>query len=269
MFMRWMLVSAWMMSLTTTSFAQGLLWKLPADGTWVRFEGDYTQTISRVNEAPQVLKWTRYVTIRSVGQEEAEYQGVNQSCRWIEIEVETGDSSGGVLNAGPGGQRMFKLLVPEGSIRGTVREPVAKGKDIFASFIPIVKGYRKIGDEETLELPSQVFQLYPVVSLMQHYENLTESGPAQAISVAMTPVNAQGFKGSLVMERTNYRSTNSGEVFRCEEMPFGVAKWTATTVVEEKATTDPRSAFEQTVSIQEVMQAAEVGTDAESELLVN
>lgn len=269
MYMRWMLVLAGVVGCSSSVMAQGLIWKLPDDGAWVRFEGDYTQTITRGNDAPEQLKWTRYITIRSVGKQEAEFRGVNQACRWIEIEVETGDASGGVLDAGPGGNRLYKLLVPEGAVRGTVREPVAKGQDIFASYIPVVKGYRKIGDEETAEISSGVFQLYPVVSMLQHYENLTAEGDPQPLNVAMTPVQAQAYKGSFMMERSNYRSTNNGEVFRGSEMPFGVAKWTATTVVEEKATTDARSQFETTVTITEAMQAAEVGTDAESELIIN
>ncbi|MCA8993626.1 MAG: hypothetical protein KDA69_16045 [Planctomycetaceae bacterium] len=266
--MRWLFVCAWTVVLSSNTFAQGLLWQLPEDGAWIRYEGDYTQTITRPNEAPQVLSWTRYVTIRSVGKEDGDYRGMTQPCRWVEIEVETGDASGGVLDAGPGGQRMFKLLIPESAIRGTVREPVAKGKDIFASYIPIVKGFRKIGDNVAEPIPSGIFQIYPVVSLLQHYENLQADGDAQPLTLAKVSVNAQAYKGSLTTERNNYRSTNTGEVFRCEELPFGVAKWTATTVVEEKATTDPRSQFEETVSIKEVMQAAEVGTDAESELIV-
>jgi hypothetical protein len=272
--MRWMPLSlgtvlAHALWFASSLSAQGLLWSLPADGAWIRYEGDYTQVVQRGNEAAVNLKWTRYITIRSVGKQDAEYQGVNQPCRWIEIKVETGDASGGVLDTGPGGLRMFKLLVPEQAIRGTVFEPVPKGKEIFAAFIPVAKGYRKLGDEEPQEITSGVFDLYPVVSLLRHYPDLKPVGNPESMQLAMTAVNAQLYRGAIAVERTNYRSENNAELYRCSELPFGVARWNVTVQISEKATTDPRADFESTVTLREVMQAAEVGTDAESELLIN
>ena len=269
MFTRWIQIPVLLLCLSTPVAAQGLIWKLPEDGTWVRFEGTYTQTLPVQDVTVKPLEWRRDITIKSVGKEEAEYQGVKQACRWIEIKVVTGKTDAGVLDAGPGGSRLYKLLVPETAIRGEVNEQTPEGKQIFVSYIPVVKGWRKIGDEQPAEIASGVFQLYPVVSLLQHYRNLEASGDPQPLTLNTGNVTAQAYVGSLVTETAGYRSMNRADLYRSDELPFGVAKWSATTAVEEKGTTDPRSAFVPTITIKEEMQAAEVGGNAESELLIN
>ena len=57
-----------------TATAQGLIWKLPKDGTWVEFEGEYSQTEFRPNSPDGDLKpepWSRRLRISSVGQQMA------------------------------------------------------------------------------------------------------------------------------------------------------------------------------------------------------
>lgn len=258
--------------LVSTSQAQGLLWRLPeTDGTWVRFEGTYSQLIRRPNstQGDLSLQWRRNVTIKSVGQATGMFKGEEQACRWIELKVETGKTTEGVLDAGPGGVRIYKLLVPESAIRGTVNEPVGRGREIFASYIPFVRGYRKIGDEPEQELTGGVFQLYPTVSLLRHYRDLEGSGGEQPYTVPAGNVSGTPYRGSIVMETPTFRSSNSAEIVRSDELPFGVAKWTATTRTEEKGSTDPRSEFRETGSISEELQAVATGDGAESELLVN
>lgn len=252
--------------------AQGLLWKLPEqDGVWIRFEGDYTQQVNRPDtaEGSTSFTWKRWVTIKSVGREQATYQDSMQACRWIEIKVETGKTPEGVLDAGPGGNRIYKILVPESAIRGTVTEPIGEGREVLASYIPYVKGYRKVGDEPEKELTSGVFDLYPVISLLRHYRNFAPAGEAQSLMIAQQTVNATEFKGSLQTETPTYRSVSTADLFRSPEMPFGVAKWTASVVTSEKGSTEPRSEYKETVSVKEELQAVAVGADAESELLVN
>lgn len=250
--------------------AQGLIWSLPEDGTLVRYKGTYTQQVRRENAADGdlTLTWDRIIEIRSVGREMGDFKGEMVQCRWIEIKVETGKSPEGVLDAGPGGIRMYKLLVPEAEIRGTVEEPVSDSRSIFASHIPIVKGYRKIGDEPTQEMDSDVFQLYPVVSLLRHYTLLTEGEKAQT-SVLAGEFNTTAYNGTVVMETDVYRSTNTGEMLRSPEMPFGIVSWKAKTTTEGKGSTDPRTDFVETTVISEEMTAIAIEQNAESEFLVN
>jgi hypothetical protein len=251
--------------------AQGLIWSLPEDGTLVRYKGEYKQHIRRpdASDGDLTLTWDRILEIRSVGEEpNVEYKGKSVPCRWVEIKVETGTSPEGVLDAGPGGIRMYKLLVPESEIRGTVDEPVKEGKSIFASHIPIVRGYRKIGDEPTQELKTGLFQLYPIISLLRHYPDLAAGEKGETV-VQDDEFSTTKYTGNVTMETNVYRSTSLGEFERSDTMPFGVVGWKAKSTVEEKGSTDDRSEYRETTIIEEEMKAIAIEHGAESEFLVN
>jgi hypothetical protein len=255
-----------------SAFAQGLIWSLPEeDGVGVRYEGTYRQLIKRPNvvEGDTTITWTKRLRIASVGREEAEFRGTVQPCRWIEFKVQTGRPKEGDIDAGPGSASIYKVLIPESIVRGSLTEPVAEDREIYVSYIPIVKGYRKLGDEEAQPIDPPVLQIRPVISQLQHYRNLQpEEGPTE-IQIPLGNIQAQLYKGSSVDESPNRRVTNSAEIYRSEEIPFGVAKWTARTVVEEKPTTAPRSEFAVTSEIVEELSAHEVLNGVESELVTN
>lgn len=265
--------------------AQGLLWNLPPDGTQVRYEGTYEQTIRRPNstEGDLTLSWRRNLLIKSVGQETVEYDldssgriesgneldmwGLDESaipCRWLEFRVDTGRVVEGIIDAGPGGIRIYKILVPEAAIRGEIDDL----EGIFLSHLPIVKGYRKLGDQPTQEMESPVFQLYPVISLIRHFPDLPEQPGTQPIDVGgVGTVTASAVKGEMVTETGTSRSTNTAEIWSSAEMPFGVVQWTAKAVNEQKNPTTPRSAFQESVVLSEELTAVEVSTGAESDLI--
>jgi len=253
--------------------AQGLIWKLPeTDGTWIRYEGTYNQIVRRpdASEGDLTLEWRRNIEIKSVGVKQAQFRGEMQACRWIEFKIETGKSVEGILDAGPGGIRMYKILVPESEVRGTLTAPTQdEGRTLFVSHIPFVEGYRKLGVEAEQKMESGVFQLYPTVSLIRHYRNLQSSGTAQPVNVPAGTFNSTAYQGSTVMETAVERSTNSCELYRSDETPFGVVKWTATTKKEQKGSVDPRSEFSESAIIREELQAVSIGENAESEFLVN
>ena len=254
---------------SSVASAQGLIWSLPEDGTLVRYKGVYKQTSRQPNatEGDLELSWDRILEIRSVGGETASYQGQDTKCRWIELKVETGHSPEGVLDAGPGATRMYKLLVPESEIRGSNTVPVAGEKSIFAAFIPIVKGYRRIGDEPAKPMQAGVFQLYPLISLLRHYPDL-ETGEQTQTSVLAGDFSTTKYTGDLVMETNVYRSSNSAEIQQSKDFPFGVVSWIAKTVTEEKGTTDERSEFREVTVIEEEMKAIGIENNAQSEFLV-
>lgn len=265
------LIGGIVLALAGTTQAQGLIWSLPEDGTWVRYEGTYSQTIKRPEstQGDLTLTWRRYLTIKSVGREDHEYQGQVQPCRWIELKTETGKTTEGVLDAGPGGIRMYKLLVPESEIRGTLNKPAGDNRQLFVAFLPAVKAYRRIGDEPAQEMDPALFQVYPLIALLRHYPDLEAQGDAAPLSVPAGEFQATTLVGNLSMETSAYRSTNQCLMNRSEGFPFGVVKWTATTVDETKGTTDPRSEFTEAVTLKEEMQAVSVGDGAESEFLLN
>jgi hypothetical protein len=269
--------------------AQGLLWSLPPDGAWVQYQGDYTQLVYRPNstEGDLTLSWRRNLTIKSVGALDVTIEGevTPIPCRWIEIKVETGQIVEGVIDAGPGGVRIYKLLVREDAIQGQVNRPHGEEGSIFNSYIPLVQGttmqdgaavavgpgWRKTGDLPAERIEGEVFQLYPSVSLLRHYRDLAAQGNAQQVNTpSLGNVSATEYSASMEMETSGHRSTNTAEMFRSDDVPFGLLRWTATTVTEKKVTVLPRDMFEETVQISEEMNLIEAATEgAETELVTD
>lgn len=251
--------------------AQGLIWSLPKNGEWVRYEGTYQQEVKRptVAEGDLTLEFKRVITLKSVGVEEAEYEGASQPCRWIEIKSETGKASGTGLEVGPGGLRIYKVLVPESAVKGEVFRTVEDDRKIHVSLIPVVKGFRKIGDGEVEPVESGALKIYPLISLLRHYQDFEATNSEESVQVPAGTFPAVTYQGTMVMETPVERSINTGEVVRSDKIPFGVVKWTAQSVVENKSSTAPRADFSETMTIREVMEAVAVGTDAESEFQQN
>jgi len=255
---------------SATANAQGLLVKLPAeDGVGVRYEGTYKQLVKRPNsvQGDSTIEWRRQLKISSVGKEEAEFQGKTQPCRWLEFKVQTGHAKEGDIDAGPGSVRIYKVLVAESVIRDTVNEPIADGREIYTSFIPIVKGFRKFGDETAQPIDPPVLAIFPAIAQIQFYRNLAASGEPADLQLPIGNTQAKLFKGSLTTESPTRRTTNSAEIFRSDNVPFGIAKWTAKTTTEEKPGTAARSEFTVTNEIVEEMSAFELLSGAESELI--
>lgn len=254
--------------------AQGLIWSLPEDGRWVRYEGEYREVEFRPDapEGDEILTWDRHLTLNSVGTESAEFEGQQQPCRWIEITVVTGKTIEGAIVPGPVGACIYKVLVPESRITGNL----SYGDEIPAAFIPIVKGYRKLGENNVEPIPEGVLQVYPVISLLQHYkpkdvqqasEQPVDAGVTFRQNGTVTPVEAMHYKASNAMESPTSRSTNEAEFWRSDDVPFGLARWRVRILREEKDGLAPRSEFEPASEISVDMKASEAGAGAQSELV--
>ncbi|REJ86438.1 MAG: hypothetical protein DWQ29_10510 [Planctomycetota bacterium] len=252
--------------------AQGLVWNLPPDGTWVRYEGTYQQVIRRPDsaEGDLTLQWQRNLEIKSVGQEEAEhdldYDGetTTETCRWLEFKLQTGKVVEGIIDTGPGATRIYKVLVPESILVGELTDAAG----IPYSYLPIVRGYRRLGDEAPQEMTSNVLQIYPVLSLLRYYRDLQADDAEQSVEVpSVGGASATRYTGSLATETTTSRSTTECELLVSEQMPFGVVSWTAKTVNELKNPTEPRSTFVEVVELSEQLTAVEIRDDGETELV--
>lgn len=247
---------------TSNVAAQGLIWSLPEDGTYVSYEGTYQQTVEREqqNQQPVRMNWRRRLQIRSLGTEQADYKGEQVPCRWLEFEVLTGTAVEGQLEAGPGGRRIYKVLIPEQAIIGKTRDE----NKIPIEYFPMVKGYLQIGNNPPEPLNETVFQLYPVISMVRHFKDLEAAGPAASVNVQYGAVNAKYMIGQFEMESRTTRSKNTTELWLSDEIPFGVAKWTVNLTRERKATTDDRTDFKNYATINVSMEVFEVGQNAEA-----
>ena len=258
--------------------AQGLIWSLPEqEGTWVRYEGADKQVEFRpgVATGDQTFNWRRNVTIKSLvtpdAHKTAMYRGKQVTCRWIEIKVETGKPGEQGLDTGPGGARLYKVLIPEARIFGTLINNNSVDADgIPVSFLPIIRGYRKLGNRKEEQIKTKVLQIYPAISLLKHYKAFRpETGqPEDPELAALGAVNAIKWLGGEALQSRVSRSEHSSTIWLSREVPFGLARWNVKITRSRKRETDPREKFEKRTETTVEMKAVAVGTDAKSELAV-
>ena len=245
--------------------AQGLIFNLPEDGSAVEYEGTLTQATGPDDQAP--LSWTCELSIKSVGREEAEYEGTVQPCRWIEIKTLTGKAGAAGIDPGPVGARIYKVLVPESKI---IAETVDKD-NIPNDMLPIVRGFRRLGEEAVKEIKTPALRVYPTISLLTNYvspEIVATNAQPDTILQGME-IEAKQIKGKLVMERAESKSTNEGEYWVSDTVPFGLARWVVSVTREEKESTAPRADFHVVNVVSVDMKLKRIRANAESELVTN
>ncbi|WP_299468633.1 hypothetical protein [uncultured Gimesia sp.] len=253
-----------LISFSSSLSAQGLIWELPPDGSWVRFEGTYEKEMPgpESNDLNVKLQWTRHLVISSVGSEMAEFEGAQTACRWLEFKCLTGKATESGVAPGVSGLWIYKVLVPEKAINGQLVD-----KDqIPITFLPIIRGYRKTGDKPVEPLQTNVLRLFPLITMLEYYPKWDSEGEPATVETPAGAVSAREYKGSFISESPTTRSKNEGTIWRTSEIPFGVAKWTVDITRDTKGGTQARSEFKMTSRIHVAMSAHEVGKNAESEL---
>lgn len=251
--------------ISTVASGQGVVCQLPEDGTWVRFEGTYTQVEIRPETATgkvEIEPWTEHVTIKSVGAETAEYRGKETDCRWIEIKIERGRVRDGKIDTGLTGLEIYKVLIPDSVV-------IADNVDtegVPVSFLPVVKGYRKFGKANAKPLVEPALQLYPLGILVGYYRELEVVAEDVDPEIGVGAMKANELKGTIEIERPNSRTKQESTIWKSTEIPFGVARWSAKMTRETKDDLASRDGFKPVSEVTVEMRAQEVGDDAKSEL---
>ena len=149
----------------------------------MRYEGDYVQFDDRpndpVNKRLKLGPWRRHLTLKALKKTQADYQGATVDCQWFEIKVITASEKGGdgTLKPGPGGQRIYKVLVPLDRIFGPpVNGKVVDKDSIPIAYLPVVKGYRRFGERPVEPITTGVLQTYPMISLLASYRTPGRGG---------------------------------------------------------------------------------------------
>lgn len=267
---------------------QGLLWSLPEqEGTLVRYEGVYKQIEFRErteadDSENREFEWRRVVTIKSLVTPEsdktAKYLGQDVSCRWIELKVETGDRDVSVspsgVNPGLSGRRIYKVLIPESRIFGsTVNGRSVDQIGIPVSFIPIVRGYRKIGIKlPTSEIKTRVLQIYPAISLLKHYKEYNQAAESEAFQVPLENqpmVTGIRLKGQQMVQSRRNKFEHTAELLRSDEIPFGLAGWDVKIVHFRKRDSDARNLFTKRTETTVRMRVAKIDSEAKSDIAEN
>lgn len=247
--------------------AQGLVLRLPADGTWVRFEGTYTQTEIRPTSTTGKLEipgWAEHVTLKSVGTEMADYRGETVPCRWVEIKIERGREADGKIDVGVTGLEIYKVLIPETAV---LAEP--KSADgVPASFTPIVKGYRQLGKAAPTPIQATALKLYPLAMLLGYCRDFQVEEQDVDPGISLPDVKANVLSGTATQERPNSQTVVESKVWASEAVPFGVAAWTSKVTRSIKDAQEPRDAFQPRTETVGELKARATGTDAQSELQI-
>lgn len=245
--------------LSQSAQAQGIVCQLPEDEIWVKFEGTYAQSEVRPESAAGKLEinpWIEHVWIKSVGSQMAEYRGEMTACRWVEIKMERGREKDGKIDTGLTGTVIYKVLVPESAV---ITDNV-DSEGVPVSFLPIVKGYRKVGKAEPKEITEPALQLYPLGILIGYYRELQKIEDEVDPEIGIESVkSASQWQGKVTTERASSRTVMESTVWKTPEVPFGVARWTATITREIKDALEPRDAFKPSSEVVIEMKARESG----------
>lgn len=241
------------------AYAQGVVCQLPEDGTWVRFEGTYAQSEIRPDTAAGKLDinpWIEHVWIKSVGAEMAEYRGEMTACRWIEIKIERGREIDGKIDPGLTGTTIYKVLIPESA----VLTDNVDDKGVPVSFLPLVKGFRKVGKADPKEITEPALQLYPLGILVGYYRELRKVEDSVDPEVGLADVKTTSqWQGQVTTERSSSRTIMESTIWKSPDVPFGVARWSAKITREIKDAQEPRDAFKPSSEVAVEMKVRETG----------
>lgn len=248
-----------------TAQAQGLIWRIPAeDGTQVVYGGTFTQTTYDPPTQTEVdaTEWERTLTIRSVGQ----VAGADGPERWIEIKTSMQKSSDVNAPPGPVATRIYKVLVPEKQ-EGLGALPQADD-DVPFAFLRITKGYRKMGDGAVEPIESGVLQVAPTLTLLRHYRSFEEGSGADSDPELQdfAGLAAKKYTGTTTLESRQFRSTNTGNLWLSDDVPFGLARWDVSVIREVKEATASRETFAKEVEISVQMRLKEKSAGARAEI---
>lgn len=246
---------------------EGVIWELPPDGSWVRLEGTYAQTEVRADSATgklEIAPWIERLWIKSVGEETAEYQGKMVPCRWLEIKVERGREREGRIDTGLTGLQIYKVLVPTTKV---LYESI-DDDNVPVSFLPVVKGYRKVGKAEPKEMTEPALQLYPLAVLAGYYREESIAATDDDPEAGLGAIKADKIQSTVTLERRSSRTVQETTVWRTKDVPFGIARYDAKIVREIKDESQSRDDFKPLSEVTISLKAQEKGDDAKSELAV-
>jgi len=244
--------------------AQVFIWSLPeVDGTQVKFQGTYKSNQARPRDmrGDLSLEWDTELTVKSVGEEMAEFKGKTETCRWLEFVSITKPHG---QKPGPGGTRIYKVLVPASQITGALLDKDQQPNDS----IPIVKGYRKLGEGMVSEVKEKALALNPLIVPVTYYRNLQAESedPVTVTLPQIGDVQAVMKKGSVSLVSDTIRTTNTAELWLSTEVPFGLAKFKVVVLQEQKDDAQPEDQFQRNTTVEVEMSAVEKGTGATSDL---
>lgn len=268
---------------SSQSHADGLIYRLPPDGAWVRYklteEGKFTISFPPGAKVPPGLKNVPRLPVKSVGSLELRSVGQGRSdgepCRWIEMELNveiTGKmphpATGELREMKQKRQIILKLLIPE--------KHLAAGSDPLAH---VRKLYFKDGDAKPELVEDEKAKQYEI----DRFRPLFPFAAVKIVKEFKRPFDTLDPKlGRLECEKHTFDSKYEGplargrrgwwswqgkhEVWLNGKIPFGVASLKCTTKSHEWSGDKKRSPRGTVESTKHIV-VSKIGVGAKSKLL--
>jgi len=210
--------------------ADGLLYQLPEDRSWVRFDGQYTFKLDGMEKA---VSGTGTMTMASVGKARAGAE----ACRWIEFKVRLKDS-------GTEHTLIRKLLIPEKYLK--------KGEKPTAH---VVRGWAKY-DDEAVERAVPVHGRWPayLAGPLRDERKLEK----QLVESKLGALECEGVTGWMEYEEGDVHMKVTFETRLHEKAPFGV--------VSSRMTFEMTRDGKVLQTVDATLKLTDFGTDAETAL---
>lgn len=214
-----------------SAWAEGLLYQLPEDGAWVRFDMEMT---GQRNGMTQSMSGS--VKIASVGG--AQENG--EDCRWIEVQFTVEREDREVTT-------MAKLLIPEKHLK--------KGETPLEH---VVRAWQKQGDQEARELDEPQSPNTPLPALLSGPLADAEELEKQVVESKLGKLECAGVRGRLNVANDQMTVKVKQESRLHEKAPFGVVTCNMEFEIERDGTVQQSGTLR--------LKLAEVGSGAESAL---
>src|SRR5215471_2352657 len=174
--------------------ADGLLYELPEDGSWVRFDSEYSLKFDGMEKA---IQGTGTMTMASVGKV---VEGT-EACRWIEFKVQLKD-------IGPEQILIRKLLIPEKYLK--------KGENPTKH---VVRGWAKFNDEDVKRaVPVHGYWPAYLAGPLQDKRKLDK----QLVESKLGALKCEGVTGWIKYKEGDLHTKATFETRLHEKAPFGV-----------------------------------------------
>jgi hypothetical protein len=154
------------------------------------------------------------------------------------------------------------VLVPEPAI---LADPVVE-PGVPIGYLPIVKGARQIGQGEPKPLAEPALKLYPLALLFAYCRDFKVEEQNVDPMVGLGAVSTNKLVGTSISERDSSQTKLETQVWVGEDVPFGVAAWSAKITRSIKDAQQPRDAFKPLTEVVVELKARETGADAQSEV---
>ncbi len=168
------------------------------------------------------------------------------------------------VDTGLTGLTIYKVLVPTTKVLFNAVDD----DGVPVSFLPIVKGYRKIGKSEPKEMTQPALQLYPLAVLAGYYRDEQITGTDDDPEAGIGAIKADKLQATIAIERNSSRTVQETTIWRSKEVPFGIARYDAKIIREVKDEQQSRDDFKPLSEVVISLKAQEAGEDAKSELAV-